>query len=235
MDREVIRRRHLPHWDVPNAMYFVTTCLEGSIPAQGLLELTRFRAELRRRPKPAHLTEEEWGSHRWKLNFACLEEWLDRQPARRVLEEPALAQAVVDSMYHFAGERYDLFAYVVMPSHLHWLFQPLSAWVETDTDPYRTPRERITYSLNRFTGTRCNRLLRVNGSFWQTESYDHWVRDVDELERIIRYIEENPVKAGLVETAEQWRFSSAWARKLKGTAWGIPLRKPCPKGHADVG
>ena len=45
MDREIIRRRQLPHWDMPGAPYFVTTCLEGSIPARGLLEIVRYRDE----------------------------------------------------------------------------------------------------------------------------------------------------------------------------------------------
>lgn len=232
MEREIVRRRHLPHWDVPGATYFVTTCLEESIPAQGLLELARYRNELGKRPKPRDMTEEAWKVHCWKLGFAKMEGWLDRQPGRRDLDDPALARVIVDSMFHFAGERYALFSYVVMPSHFHWLFRPLPQWVETltddGTDDARTPRERITYSLNRFTATRCNRLLNVKGQYWQTESYDHWVRDVEEMERIMRYIEENPVKAGLVRAPELWLFSSAWARKQAGTEWGTPLGKGMP-------
>jgi putative transposase len=130
---------------------------------------------------------------------------------------------VVDSFFHFASERYDLLAFVVMPSHLHWVFQPLPGWVATLADKRRTPRERITYSLNRFTATQCNHLLGVKGAFWQTESYDHWIRDANELERIIRYVEENPVKGRLVTTPEQWPFSSAAFRKLTGAEWGMPL------------
>jgi putative transposase len=134
-----------------------------------------------------------------------------------------LAQIIVDSLLHFAGERYDLRAFVVMPSHLHWLFQPLPEWVKTLADRERTPRERITYSINRFTATACNRVLNVKGSFWQAESYDHWVRNVDELERIMRYIEENPVKAGLVEKPADWPFSSARLRHVIQAEWGEPL------------
>jgi putative transposase len=225
MDREVIRRRDLPHWDVPGATYFVTTCLEGSIPARGLLDLARFRKDLGRQPRPPHLSKQEWQVHCWKRSFARLDYWLDNWPARRVLAEAPLAKIVVGSFFHFAGERYDLLAFVVMPSHLHWLFRPLPEWVETLPDDERTPRERVTYSLNRYTATRCNRHLRTKGAFWQTESYDHWVRDVDEMERIIRYIEENPVKAKLVEQADQWPYSSAAFRKTTGTGWGLPLLK----------
>lgn len=223
MDREVVRRRDLPHWDVPGAPYFVTTCLEGSIPAQGLLDLARYHDAVYRRPRPNDMKQDAWSIHCWKQVFVRLEHWLDEKPACRYLEDPALASEVVNSIFHFGGERYDLLAYVVMPSHLHWLFQPLDSWVETFADDRRTPRQRIVYSMNRFTATACNRLLGRKGRFWQKESYDHWVRDAGELDRIIRYIEENPVKAGLVASPEEWRFSSAWLRKQTRTEWGEAL------------
>lgn len=225
MDRETVRRRDLPHWDVPGAAYFVTTCQAGSIPAKGLLELARFRTQLRQRPKPGNRTFPEWKVHCWKLGFVRLESWLDRQPARRDLENPMLAKLVVEALFQFAGERYDLWAFVVMPSHLHWVFQPRPEWTTTLGGDPRTPRERVTYTLNRFTGTRCNRLLNTCGAFWQKESYDHWVRDGEELERIIRYIEGNPVKAGLARAPEEWRFSSAFVRAQSGTEWGLPLTR----------
>jgi putative transposase len=223
MDRELVRRRDLPHWDMPGAAYFVTTCLHGSIPAQGMLDIARHRAELEKRPRAIGMPEEEWKLRSWKLSFVRVDEWLDRRCANRVLESPELAQLVVDSIRYFAGERYDLFAFVVMPSHFHWLFQPRREWIETLADDKRSPRQRITYSLNRFTATQCNKVLNKTGSFWQKESFDHWVRDVEELERIIRYVEENPVKAGLVSAPEEWRFSSASLRKSLGLDWGVAL------------
>ena len=48
------------------------------------------------------------------------------------------------------------------------------------------------------------------GAFWQQESYDHWLRDHPEREKVVRYIEANPVTAGLSQAAEHWRWSSAW-------------------------
>ncbi len=127
-------------------------------------------------------------------------------------------------MLHFAGRRYDLLAYVVMPSHYHWLFRPSPEWVESLADDGRTPRQRITYSVNRFTATACNRLKNRRGPFLaKTESYDHWVRDIAELERIIGYIEDNPVKANLAGAADEWLFSSARTRAEKAFPWGVPL------------
>jgi len=57
---------------------------------------------------------------------------------------------------------------------------------------------QVVHSVNSFTAHGCNRLLGRQGTFWQHESYDHWVRDDGELERIVDYIAWNPVKAGLV-------------------------------------
>jgi putative transposase len=225
MEREQIRCRHLPHWDVPDGTYFVTGCLEGSIPAQGVLDIVRYEAQLRSRPRPSGLALDTWRVRNWKLLFVRQEQWLDHAPANRALEAPELARAVVKSMYYFAGRRYDLFAYVVMPSHFHWLFQARPEWVATVDARRRTPRERIMYSLKRYTANDCNRIRGVRGTFWQQESYDHWVRDSDEMERIIHYIEQNPVKAGLVRAAEDWEFSSARARHLAGIGLGTPLTR----------
>jgi putative transposase len=226
MEFDLFRRRHLPHWDVPGAAYFVTACLDGSIPARGLLDIAEFTEQLRHRFQPAQLAKEEWEARLWKLAFARVDSWLDKDPANRALADPQLAKTVVDAMYHFAGVRYTLLAYVVMPSHLHWLFLPLSPWIQQFDDANRTPREKIMYSLKRFTANACNRLLNRRGTFWQAESYDHWVRSHQEMERIIYYIEDNPVKAGLVQNPEDWPFSSAIDRKMAGLQWGEPLCRP---------
>ena len=61
------------------------------------------------------------------------------------------------------------------------------------------------------------------GTFWQHESYDHWIRDVGELERITLYVEANPVKAGLVSDPSEWLFSSAHDRKKYNLQFGEPL------------
>ncbi len=209
---ERISRRRLPHWDVPGAAYFVTTCLEGSIPALGLLEIDRCRASLETRPTPQGLTDAEWKVRKWKQAFVVREQWLDHRPAARHLEDPQLAIEVESALKYFGGVRYDLLAWVVMPSHVHWVFRPLDSWILSlgNEVESRSPRERIQHSINRHAAKRCNHLLVKQGSFWQRESYDHWIRDDDELHRIVDYIHANPVVAGLVARPELYRFSSAY-------------------------
>lgn len=221
----IYRHRDLPHWDVPGAIYFVTACLDGSIPAQGLLDIASYRTNLARRPRPAGKTPQDWMVEQWKQTFVRTERWLDQESAIRYLADPQSARIVYDALYFFSGRRYDLLAFAIMPSHFHWVFQPIPRWVEgfATAAEQRTPRERIMHSIKRYTASECNKRLQRLGSFWQAESYDHWVRDVDELERIIHYIEQNPVKAGLVAAPEQWEFSSARDRLAAGIELGVPL------------
>jgi type I restriction enzyme R subunit len=234
---ERVRRRDLPHWDVPGAAYFVTSCLEGSIPARGLLDLEGYRKDLQRRPHPAGTSQVEWRLALWKLEFARTDRWLDREPAVRHLEDPALAAIFQKALLFFAGQRYDVFAFVVMPSHFHWVFQPREEWAVTLKGDL-TPREHIVKSVNGYSSRQCNEHRGVSGTFWQGESYDHWVRVVEELERIIHYIEANPVKAGLAQAPEDWRFSSARLRRDQGLPFGVSVGADlpvCPRYDGHTG
>lgn len=227
----LFRRRRLPHWDVDDGTYFVTACLAGSIPAIGINRLQLVRARLERQTRPDDLTSEEWEDRKHKLVFAQLDHIIDVEPAVRHLANPAAASAVERSLRHFAGERVDLLAFVVMPSHFHWIFHPRANWVQESIVEVRqagkpaprTPRARVMQSVKGYSARECNRLLGLEGQFWQDESYDHVVRDDDELCRIIEYVENNPVKAGLVKRREDWQWSSARDRLRLAISYGQPL------------
>lgn len=222
IDGEVFRRRNLPHWDVPGACYFVTSCLEGSIPAQGLLELRQLQQGVKRAKRPADISLANWQLLQWKKAFVRIEHWLDREPAVRSLADENLAKIVMNSLLHFVPGRLDVFAFVIMPSHFHWVFRPNENWARGLVGT-RTPRQVIMHSIKGFSASRCNRHRGESGTFWQAESYDHWIRDADEFERILLYIEGNPVKAGLVSRPEDWPFSSAKVRLEQNLTFGEPL------------
>jgi hypothetical protein len=86
-------------------------------------------------------------------------------------------------------------------------------WKHLRSDALFTPQVVATQWLGpmkEFTSYRANQILSRNGSpFWQDESYDHLVKSDVEFQRIRRYIEHNPIKAGLVAIAAQFRWSSA--------------------------
>lgn len=118
------------------------------------------------------------------------------------LRQDAIANVVANSLLRGVElGHYELGAFVIMANHVHALLLP------------KIEVSKLMGSLKGFTARAANRLLGRTGTpFWQKESYDHWVRDETEWKRITRYIENNPVKAGLVSTAEAYRWSSAFER-----------------------
>jgi len=76
-----------------------------------------------------------------------------------------------------------------------------------------SPLGDIVRSWKTFTARRANALLGRSGAFWYEDYFDRFMRDADHLAGTIHYVEENPVKAGLVEAAADWRWSSARYRK----------------------
>jgi len=56
-------------------------------------------------------------------------------------------------------------------------------------------------------------LLGRTGAFWHDDYFDRYMRDEDHLIRTVRYVEQNPVKAGLVDTDSDWNWSSSRFRR----------------------
>ncbi len=227
----LFRRRHLPHIDVEDKPYFVTGCLAGSISAVGISKIRRYRNELDSRPKPIEFTTEQWEMQKHKLVFKLVDDLLDGESPSQYLADPRLAEILQNSFLFFAGVRYDLLAFVVMPSHHHWLFLPKRDWADSLADQSTTgqkamsPRESISHSIQSYTANQCNRFLGRSGTFWQGETFDHYPRDEAELLRIIHYIENNPVKAKLIEHPHEWPWSSAALRHRRNLAPGEPILK----------
>ncbi len=232
MTEMVFRRRRLPHQDVEGHPIFITGCLDGSLSAIGLSQIERYREQLYTKTKPDGLTLQQWDERKQKLLFAFVDNLLDHESAVRHLEDSAQTEIVQNAFQYFANERYKLLAFVVMPSHHHWRFLPDEAWaieaVQRSRDVsgnQKTPREIISHSIQSYTATMCNRVREATGVYWQHETFDHWARDKAETLRIIDYIEQNPVKAGLVSAASDYRFSSARMRKQLGLAPGQAISK----------
>jgi putative DNA methylase len=232
--QEVFTRRYLPHWYVPGAAHFVTYRLAGTIPLPVLRELRAQRdALLKQRPAP-DTTPARHRERAQKRFFAAYDRYLDMECAVDWLARPAVAAMIRGNLYHHDGSKYHLLAYCVMPKHVHVLLQPMdpgmwsAAGEEEDERPDgHSPLSSIMHSLKSYTANRANDLLGRDGTFWQGESYDHWVRDEDELGRIVEYIAFNPVKANLVQRPQDWFFGSAHDRFLHdgsecGLIGGLP-------------
>lgn len=189
----------LPHWRQDGCTYFVTFRLADSIPVPKLQELEHDRRCWLR----SHGIEPE--TPNWERAFAALPDGVRRQYQRQIgatldkfldagygeciLRQVDAAKVVADALLYFHGTRVLTGDLVVMPNHCHVLLRPLPG-VEL---------EDVLHSVKSFSGNQLNQQLGRDGALWQKESYDHIVRDFEQLEAYQRYIATNPVSAGLNE------------------------------------
>jgi putative transposase len=198
-------RRHLPHLQPPGATLFVTFRLAGSLPRAVIQELAteRQRVEqmLGRTADPAERVQQIYLEER-RL-FGRWDAALDA-PGRgpRWLGDSRVADLVAPSLHYRGGRVYDLHAFCIMPNHVHVVCTPL----EKQDGEYHS-LTAILHSLKRYTAREANKMLERQGAFWQQESYDHVVRDEGDFRRVVAYVLNNPVKAGLASTWEEWPWS----------------------------
>ena len=201
-------RGYLPHFESSDVTQHVTFHLADSLPQTVLLRLD---AELKFLP-----TDKRDAERRKRVD-----EWIDAGHGSCLLRKPAIAQMVQTSLLTFDSHRYRLLAWVVMPNHVHVLFEPMSQWTVA----------KIVASWKKFTARKiCDDLARERQSLigavahpgtpisrlassspvWHREYWDRFIRDKTHLAQVIEYIHLNPVKAGLVVTPERWPWSSAY-------------------------
>jgi REP element-mobilizing transposase RayT len=120
----------------------------------------------------------------------------------RLLQTSECASEVQDALLHFDGERYRLFAWCVMPNHVHVLVEEIGDW----------RLDRVVHSWKSFTANRINTRLDRSGSVWMREYFDRYMRDERHFNTTVAYIEHNPVAAGFVKRERDWDWSSAALR-----------------------
>lgn len=205
LDYRYFYQRNLPHFQPPGATLFITFRLAGSIPT---LILAQWKAEaehVERRlatiadPKE-RVRQTDLELRRW---FGKWDRALDTAIAGPFwLGDARIAKGVTASLQHWAQQRYSLDTFCIMHNHVHAILTPLQ---QANGQSYAL--QRIMHTIKRYTALEANRLLRRSGQFWQEETFDHVVRDADELLRIRQYIVQNPVKAGLVKQWDEWPWT----------------------------
>lgn len=187
-------RRKLPHFHPDQSYLFLTFRLWGS------------------RPRTINATAYPTRGHA----FAAEDRALARCDGPTWLRDPRIGELVANTILFGDCQKrfYELYAWVVMPNHVHLLILPLVA----------VPN--LMRWLKGSTARGANQMLNRTGqAFWQAESYDHYLRNASQIGKTVAYIEENPRAAGLVQSPEDWRWSSAgWGRRIA-----------CPTGASSLG
>ncbi len=129
-------------------------------------------------------------------------------------------QVVLNSCLFFNLKRYEIFAMVIMPDHVHLLIQP---WIKSECygresdfksnrqDACSTNKEywslsSITHSIKSYTAKQIPKVMKHIGTVWEDESHDHIIRNEREFKDTWEYIRLNPVKAGISGTPEAYPF-----------------------------
>ncbi len=205
----------LPHFDSTQVIQFITFRLADSLPQERLRQIEE---EL------ASLPESEQDPERRKK----MEHWLDAGMGCCALKHPEVAKVVQDAFLKFDGERYKLIAWCIMPNHVHVLIQPkiqlgkivqsrksytgrwaiernkaLGLGIPSDEVDREGPRDDASVELELDTP-------RAPGRFWMRDYWDRFVRNEEHFYNVVKYIHENPVKAGLCNAPEEWQWSSAF-------------------------
>jgi len=173
--------RALPHLDAATAVQAITFRLADSLP--GMVVAAR----------------KDEGDAGYRRRIAAA---LDAGHGTCLLRDPAIAGIVEAAFFHGAAS-YELFAWVIMPNHVHVLIRQADGVRLSDT--IRAWKSWTAKEINRYRGG--------SGTVWQREYFDRYMRDQRHFDATVAYIEENPVKAGLAARAEDWRFGSAWWRE----------------------
>ncbi len=181
-------RGYLPHFDQEGFIQFITFRLADSVPQA---VQAKWRDDLSR----GEITDADLRRR--------VEYYLDQNYGKGYLRVAAVAEMVEAALLRFDGERYQLIAWVLMPNHAHILLSPVAGFRVSD----------IMQSLKSFTAHEANKLIGRNGQFWAKEYYDRFIRDQRHYASTISYIENNPVKAKLCKTPEEWPRGSARLKK----------------------
>ncbi len=242
-------RGYLPHYDGSGLTQFITFRLADSVPRT---VITGWKAEL----------DWEEGLDTTSPQAIALRrriaEYEDAGHGACHLRDPRIAELVQNALFHFDGTRYRLLAWCLMPNHVHVLIRmgagnapgnagilpartpPHSGGQDTrdpggDADMPHHPLSSILHSWKSFTASQATKILRLapgSGPFWMPDTFDRFIRDEAHHNATVRYLHENPVKAGLCLRCEDWQWSSA--RYVPGYAGLRPARNPPHSGGQDA-
>lgn len=200
-------RRYIPHFESAEVIQHVTFHLADSLP-QGVL--LRLESELK-----IFALKKRDAERRKRVDV-----WIDAGHGSCALRKPELAEIAQESLLTFDSQRYRLLAWVVMPNHVHVLFEPIQGWTVAKIVAAwkKFTARKICDAANQEIGVPTRGPVKTAAPVWHREYWDRYIRNQTHLERVVQYIHMNPVKARLVSAPEKWPWSSAYSGNATGPA-----------------
>ena len=228
LDYTEFARRQRPHIHPIGAELFLTYRLAGTVP-KDTIRLYNARGEWLRNEvrristllsdsndllNKQQLDRLEAFEREWFVKF---EQILHKtQFGASWLKQDDIAKTVADGLHALDGEAYCLDSYSIMSNHVHVVFKPLLAageLIETFdpngrlvVDSAHPSLAGIMQSLKGRSAYECNKILGRRGQFWEHENFDRVIRP-GKFNSTIRYVLNNPVTAGLVDSWGNWQWN----------------------------
>ena len=190
-----IRKRgeYLPHWTDNDSYYHICFHLIDSLPSN-VLQTWLFErkniiaaANLQKRDLTAEEKHQQALLYSKKVAF-----YLDKGCGYCYFWDEKCADIIVSALNFYNNIKYELYAWCVMPNHVHVIIK-----LNADNDLFK-----IIHSWKSYSATRINQVLRQKGSLWHRDAYNRLIRNQKELDATIKYVWENPDKAGI----KDWKY-----------------------------
>lgn len=153
-----------------------------------------------------------------------IENWLDAGYGECLLHQPELAGVVKEALLSQSNSAYMLHAWCIMPNHVHLVLEPAIGNTLSD----------VLQRIKSWSAHQINQRLGRSGALWQRESYDHLVRDDADFVRCCDYVRQNPVRAGLADSAESYAFCDLFAGGAAcATTAPPPVAQAAPPANMD--
>ena len=164
--------------------------------------------------------------HRFTEGEYCYFVTTSVQARRPLFRDARLCQILLENLRFYRDRmKFSLHGYVIMPDHMHLLITPRQPATISD----------IVRNLKSYAGKEVRQALGGSGPIWQRRFYDRVIRSEKQFRATLDYIHVNPVRAGIVRSAEEYEFSSYrfWEEgdgllsldPLDGHGWGRDLQE----------
>ncbi len=196
-------RRKLPHFQNKGALFFITYNVKNAVNSVETEKIKRIFKERTDKLLIDNKNYSERLDEEYRRYFGKFDNLLHKSKDNHFLKNEECAEAVAESLHFWDGKRIELYSYCIMSNHVHAVINVY----EKDENGKELYLQDIMESVKKYSAKKCNKILERNGQFWQNETYDRIIRNRGELFRIISYILDNPVKAGLCQNRNEWKFS----------------------------
>lgn len=197
-DRPIVMRRgySYPHKERENAIYHIGFRLYDSIPQTTIRELQIKRVQMKTRVMEAQGQLSEYDCEQIDRLFSSeIERLIDNGYGSCIFNENKNCEIMCNVLTSDSGSKYELYAWCIMPNHIHVLMSLLEKNKLAD----------VVHAWKSAASHLINKKRNAIGRLWQRDYFNRIIRDYNHYLRTKEYIWNNPDKAGLHDWSWRWK------------------------------